>query len=90
MNWSQVQLVFCVVAMVMFHMSGDTTLFSLAAAVAIANFISSRFLCIFDDSCTRDSPEHSRSPAFILRKVNRISGLVGSGLLIYAMFRVWY
>ncbi len=88
MNWSQIQLIFCVVAMVLFQMSGDTLLFSLAATVAIVNFITSRFLCIFGDSCAPDSSSgRSRSLTFFFEQAHRISGLIGSGLLIYAVFR---
>jgi hypothetical protein len=88
MDWRQIQFALCVVAMVMIHLSGDNVLFLIAAAAAIVNFISSRLLCIFGQTCTLDSGDSSKSPAFFLVQVNRITGMIGVGLLIYAVLNL--
>ena len=85
MDWRQVQFTLCVVAMVMIQLSGDTMLFSIAAAVAFINFLSSRFLCIFGPSCTLDSETSRKDPTFFLIWANRITGIIGVGLFIYAL-----
>lgn len=69
----------------MLHLNGDTMLFSTAAAVALVNFISWRFLCIFGQTCTLNSEISYKDPAFILGWANRISGIIGVGLFIYAV-----
>jgi hypothetical protein len=85
MDWRQVQFALCVVAMVMIHLSGDTVLFSIAAAVAFINFISSRLLCIFGQACTLGSGDSRKNTAFLLVQINRITGIIGVGLFIYAV-----
>jgi len=85
MDWRQVQFTLCVAAMVMIHLSGDTVLFSIAAAVAFINFLSSRFLCIFGPSCTLNTEASHKDLTFILIWANRITGIIGVGLFIYAL-----
>jgi len=79
MDMRQVQFAVCVVAMVMLKMSGDSMLFSIAMAVALVNFISSRLLCVFGRTCTLDSEVPQRDLNLTLSNTNRITGLMGDG-----------
>jgi len=65
-------------------------LFSVAAAIAIANFVSSRILCIFGDSCSLNQSERDSGSVYIFRLINRLSGAIGSGLLVYAVYITWH
>lgn len=85
MDWRQVPFTLSVVAMVMIHLSGDTVLFPIAAAVALINLISSRLMCIFGHTCTLDSTGSRKDLAHLLIWVNNITGLIGVGLFLYAV-----
>jgi len=81
--------ILCVAAAVLLaQRTPDSLLFAVAAITALANLFSSHLMCALD-ACRLD--ENSRSwsnPAYIAVLVNRITGLIGITLLIFAINEV--
>ncbi len=90
MNWKRLFFILCVVAAVLIHRSGITVLFVLAALVAFTNLISYQLSCTLGSCSTRDNPPPARDLAQLAALVNRVTGLMGVLLLLYALAGLYW
>ncbi len=75
----------CVVAVVLLYQAGESLLFGVAVVAAFANLFSSQLTCALGGCQSPDDAPLSNDPVRLVSLVNRISGIAGAILCVYAV-----